>query len=298
MRAALPFLFLAPAALVAATAGDPVLDLNAAVQRLAQHQGYAWETTIEPAHVSAVQERTRLDDPLPGEPRSLPSQISMRMVPVPTNGVTDKERGTMVTSSVGLLGHFDMRTVIRDGRAVAHAHDVWLTAAELDHRIAGRPPSGSKPPFSELVSAGSATTSRSSFYFTGRFQVELLPPHEDLAGLIAGALPATHAGRDRVVATLTEETAKRFAHRLRFREGPWAAPLPPSGADGTLTVWLKGGEIARYEVEIRGASASHPDSPEKGRERNVKLIQRTRVTRIGRVTVDIPPAAAERLSRD
>lgn len=131
-------------------------------------------------------------------------------------------------------------------------------------------------------------------YHAGQFMISLVPPAEELRRLLAGANAPMQVGKT-IVATLSEATAIKVVHDLRFREGPFAVDGAPSTAEGAVTIWLKNGEVSKYEIVVRFDAASRSDSSVVSTE-PVKLVKTTSIQRFDVSPPKIPRDALAKLS--
>lgn len=292
MRPRLLLLLATTASSALAASGDLVSDLSGALVRLNERRSYAWETTIEPAVISVLRVTEPASPSTSSDASSAASPLTRSdLAPVPIVGLTDKTAGTLLTAAISATDEgLTMRSVHVGAQAVAETPDGWLDAGELDLLLT-RDPRGHA-----TVGVRNHRISKTAFYYTGRLQVALRPPAEELSRLLADANPPMQIGRT-LVATLSAATAKQFLHELRFREGPHAAPASPVSAEGRITIWLKQDDIVRYEVVIEGDVRSHPDSATKGREHRVQLTKITTLDRFNQAKVALPPDALRAMAR-
>jgi hypothetical protein len=281
---------LAAAGFVHAATGDVEVDLANALKRLAAHKNYAWETIITPATVSI--------EITPPAPRIRPlDETDFRPPPpsgpVPILGRTDTERGTLIEGIVSSFGDpLSMRIVIWGDRRAAETPEGWLTQREIEDAAAAvrqtkrRLPA---PPAPEnIYNIGNHRISKSAYFYAGRFYISIRPPFEELQMLFSDAGPAMGMER-KIVRTLSESAARTFWHDLRFRDGGNSTENAPSSVEGNVTIWLKGDEIAKYEVVITGDVAACTDDPTyKGREHTIRLVKTTILSGFDRTKVSIP----------
>lgn len=248
---------------------DPAEDLAAALRRLEVAANYAWDTTVDPSPVSA--ERIENSPELKG------SGAKSVMASQPIFAVSDRRMGTVYTSS-RYGTHLAVRAVTNGRSALIERNGDWLAQEETERQIALLP-----TPM-RLADSRPLTL--------GRYMLALKPPAEELAALLADANPAMHTGKT-LTATLSEATAKRFVHELRFRDGMNPAPTPPSFAEGSIEFWIEAGWLTKYVVTLQ----TEAPRPHSTREYPLLLIKTTTLKGFNRTPVRLPAAAAKMLNR-
>ena len=178
-------LVIAPALFAAAL--SPKDDVIAAAKKLAEKASYSWKATV------VVPE-------------------SSQWKPGPTEGKTEKDGFTYVTTS---MGDNVIEAVMKGDKAVITDQDGWKTAAELE---------------------GGEGRGR----FMGRLVRNFKAPAAQVAELVAGIKELKKDG-DIYSGELTEEGAK-----AQFRMGNTTNPK------GSVKFWLKEGALSKYELKVTG----------------------------------------------
>lgn len=260
---------------------DSAVELDQAIRRLQTHSSYAWETTLFPATVSVWESESKIPDP--DSKSGVRSQIDL--VPAPIRGATVIDQGSVLWASLDLketLYRGWMTAVIRNGQGVAETSEGWLLTSEIDRTIAALPP----PPAEQQIPFLKRLSLR-----TGRLMLSLRTPAEELSALLAGSNPPMQAGKA-IVATLTEATAKQFVFDHRYRDGEHPMTTNPVSAQGRLTIWLKAGEVVKYEVTVE--TDAWVDSTRYGKLKE-PLTKTTTLDKFDRATVEIPAGAGVKL---
>jgi hypothetical protein len=260
---------------------DSAVELDQAVRRLQTHSSYAWEITVFPANVSVWESESKIPDP--DSKSGVRSEIDL--VPAPIKGVTVVDQGSVLWASLDLkdtLYRGWMAAVIRDGRGVAETSEGWLPTNAIERAIAALPP----PPAEQQIPFLKRHSLR-----TGRLMLALRPPAEELSALLAGSNPPMQAGKT-IVATLTEATAKKFVFDHRYRDGDHPVKTNPVFAQGRLTIWLKDGEVVKYEVTVE--TDAWVESMRYGKMKE-PLTKTTTLSKFDRATVEIPTEALAKL---
>lgn len=266
----------------APAATDPLVELSSALKRLRAHDTYAWETTLGPGHVATYVSTTLVADEV--YPKGAPAVKNVKWIPAVIRGTTDRRLGTAIEAPVSRNPEFSvaLHVITREGRSVVRLYDTWMTAAEMEKRYAGKPPL----PVSLPASALELRNGSWSALHTARVEFALRAPADELDFLLEGSNPPMQMGPT-LVATLKEETAKKFLHELRDREGPGISDVPARRANGAMTIWLKEGEVVKYEVAITG---TFPD-------RDAELKKITTLSQFDQASVEMPRAALQALER-
>jgi hypothetical protein len=318
-------LFLLIVGLPLAAFADPVEDLNQAIQRFQGHHSYTWETIIEPSgKISNVPIQLSFYPPEPftpsaAQPNPEYSPNRMRVNSVPIVGTTDKEQGTMLTTSTTtrissrsdrLTGTIIeegiptiLRAVIRGNQAVAELPSGWLNAQEIGIRVPGVLPSRRASPklppartaSSEPADQQSRVIPSNAVTYAAHLLISLLPPAEELSALLADANTPRQVGKT-IAVTLSAATAGKFVYDLRSREGSYAVNAEPSVAEGVVTIWLKSGEISKYEVTVQFVATSQRDSGPTSSGETVKLVKTTSIRRFDVAPATIPREALAKLA--
>ncbi len=134
----------------------------------------------------------------------------------------------------------------------------------------------------------------SNMRHTGLLLAALHAPADELTALLADANPAMRVS-GQLVATLSESTAKAFVHQLRDRDGYATTEQPPQSASGSVTIWVKDGEIVKYEVRIDANVDSYTQRNVAGREHLVKFVKLTELSKFDQTMISIPAEAQPKL---
>ena len=166
---------------------SPKDEVIAAAKKLAEKASYSWKATV------VVPE-------------------SSQWKPGPTEGKTEKDGFTYVTTS---MGDNVIEAVMKGDKAVITDQDGWKTAAELE---------------------GGEGRGR----FMGRLVRNFKAPAAQVTELVAGIKELKKDG-DAYSGDLTEEGAK-----AQFRMGNTTNPK------GSVKFWLKDGALSKYELKLTG----------------------------------------------
>lgn len=117
-------------------------------------------------------------------------------------------------------------------------------------------------------------------------QLTLSRPHEEVAVLVASHVELKAEG-DVVSGTLTETGAKL----LLVHEGQ--KEITPLQASGTFRLWIKEGQLVKYEVKLEGTLAISTSSGR--REVTVHQVSTTLLKDVGTTTFEVPEEARKKL---
>lgn len=278
-----PLLTLLSLPILAPAAEDPVVVVDAALKRLHASDSYAWETTFEPCQIATHFTAIDVPDEMGRQGASIPTNI--KWISAVIKGATDRKLGTTIEAPVTrfLDSRAAVHVVTQHGRSVADVLESWLTPGKMEERFAALPP---RSPLGANASLFELKMGFWSVLHTARVLFALRTPAEELDFLLLGSHPPMQMGPT-LVATLREETAKKILFELRDRHGPGAPQVPPLQASGSVTLWLKNGEIAKYEVAIRGTFP----------ERESVLKKTTTLLKFDRANVRIPRAALQAIEQ-
>lgn len=266
---------------------DYLEDLNGALQRLRSHQSYAWEMTLTPSMItpettfrsSSTPDSSRAAGLDAGLERTTPQVVTLGAAPL--TGVTDRDLGSVLTACATLSSRdTSVRVVLRDGQAVAETDDGWFTLAEIEALLAAPPQRRRTPPSGVPILIS---------FRVARGCAALRLPAEELLALLADSNAPMQVNSE-IVATLSEEAASRFLTDHDSIGMRSAAPQSASG-DGSLTIWLKQGEVVKYEVRVAGTTPN-----QTGRERNVQLVKTTTFSQFDHANVSVPKKALAKLA--
>ena len=250
--------FLGVVALAGATlhaAANPADDVKAAAKKLAG-QSYSWKSTTEMAGG-------------PGGGGGGGGQWR----PGPTEGRTAADGTTHVTMT---RGDNTFEAVLKGSKVALKTPEGWQVPPEPGAgRQGGGPGAG--------AGGGAA--------MVGRTLATLRPPAaeiEDLLGKVK-EVRKTEAG---YVADLTEAGAKDLLTRGgrggRAGGGPGGGALPePQDAKGTVKVWLKDGQVAKYELNVQGRMTMG----QQGRDVEINRTTTVDISNIGSTKVEVPEDA-------
>jgi hypothetical protein len=117
-------------------------------------------------------------------------------------------------------------------------------------------------------------------------QLAISHPHEDL-GVIVVSHQQLQVEGDVVTGVLTDLGAQL----LLVRDGQEA--ITPLRASGTFKLWLRNGQVAKYQVRLEGTL--NVDTPSGRRQINVQQVSDTVLKDIGTTTFDVPQQARLKL---
>ena len=214
---------------------SPKDDVASAAKKLGEKPNYSWKTTVV-----------------------VPEGSQFR--PGPTNGKTEKDGFTHVTSS---FGDNTAQTVLKgDKGAVTNQEGEWQSLAEVEQEEGfGR--------------------------FRAMMARNLRTPAVQAAELAAATKDLKKDG-DAYSGELTEEGAKTF---LSFRPRGAGGDGPAiSNAKGSVKFWLKDGELSKYEFKVSGKVSFN------GNDRDVDRATTVEIKDVGTTKIEVPEAAKKKLS--
>jgi hypothetical protein len=277
------FAVLAPVA--GRAAGDPAEEAARALVQLRSHRNYAWETTVTPSPFVTT-ESFAPAFPDRDSPVTLPATNPVLQL---ISGTTQQDGTTVMSAPVGPragIHDYSIRAVWHDGRAAAETHLGWLTPAQLKTSWGGA--IDAKPGPQVMLPHG-ATVSALTYFSKGLMLVALLPPHQEIAATLARANPPVVADRH-LVATLHPEMARQLLLELH---------VPPAEllgeAEGSISLWLAGGEIRNYEIALEGDLRPLAGASANAHVRHVRLVKTTEIKKFDIKDAVVPAEALRRL---
>lgn len=183
-----------------------------------------------------------------------------RFRPGPTHGKTEKNGATLIDMS---FGDNTTRAVIQGEKAaVTNMDGEWESVAELENSE-GR----------------------------GRFRAfmvrSILKPADQVVEL-AGAVKELKKDGDSYAGDLTEAGAKKLM-AFRRRGGDGEGPNI-SSAKGSVKIWIKGGDLVKYEYKVQGVMEWNGNDIDVDRTTTVEIKD------VGKTKVEVPEAAKKKLS--
>ncbi|HKS36190.1 MAG TPA: hypothetical protein VJW76_03300, partial [Verrucomicrobiae bacterium] len=206
---------------------SPKDEITNAAKKLGEKSNYSWKATVV-----------------------VPEGSQFR--PGPTEGKTEKDGFTHVTSS---FGDNTTQTVLKgDKGAVTNQEGSWQSLAEVEQEEGfGR--------FRAIMARNFKT------------------PAVQAADLAAAAKDLKKDG-DSYSGELTEDGAKTF---LTFRPRAAGGDGPAvSNAKGSVKFWLKGGELSKYEFKVTGKVSFN------GNDRDVDRATTVEIKDVGTTKVEVP----------
>jgi hypothetical protein len=243
--------------------------------KLADAPNYAWSTSVDDdARSYVIDGQTNLAD------KNEFSLVTMPMV------ATVRRRVTRATSNSE-----NVMTAIfcGDERLVIQTPDGWRKPEQLSANSEG-----------SARNTGSGITSRrgrrgaSGVPHGGdrpppaysNLQLTLSRPHEELAIIVAGYTELKADG-DSVTGLLSETAAKLLLVHAGQQE------ITPLTASGTFRLWVREGQIAKYEIKLEGTLAVAANGDRH--EITVHQTATTEVKNIGTTKFEVPEEAQKKL---
>jgi hypothetical protein len=235
----------------AAPVRDAKDEVKAAVKKLSEAGGYSWTSTFKSQ-----------GGPGGGQ--------AGRFQPGPMEGKTDKDGLIWVQTSFG-DNKFEA-LVKKEKSAIKTPDGSWLSAEELRERAQQGGGQGGRG-FGGLMRGVRA-------------------PADQLAGIIEKTSELKSDG-DAIAGKLTEEGAKElmsFGGGRRGQGGEGQARGPQiSGAEGSLKIWLKDGQLVKYEYTVKGTMTIREQEIEMNRTTTVEIKD------VGSTKIEVPEEAKAKL---
>ncbi len=234
--------FLAAGSLLAADS-NPKDDVTAAAKALGDAASYSWHTTVV------------VPDDSPFHPG-------------PTDGKTEKDGFTSVTSS---FGDNDTHFITKGTNAAVKTQDNgWQTAAEV------------------LADSGGGGGFNPGMFLARQAQ-NFRPPSVEAAAL-AGDAKELKAGDKGISGDLTEDGAKSLLTMFRGRRGGGGGGGPQiSDAKGTVTFWVADGKLTKYQYHVSGKVSFN------GNDRDVDRTTTTEIKDVGTTKIEVPDEAKKKI---
>lgn len=268
---------LATVFLAIALRAGPAESAIVGVMKLADAHNYSWTTDVtDDARSYSIEGKTDLAD------KQDYSLVTMPLLAASRRGFSRGNSGTSAQASSTAIFRGDERFVLETPEG-------WKTAAELDEARSRRGsygrPGGYGGPYGRGPMRGrSDADPRSRSY--SNLQRTLSRPHEEIAIIVAG-FTELKPEADGASGTLSETNAKLLLVHAGQRE------ITPLQARGTFRLWLKDGELVRYQVTLDGKLSI--ESRDGRREVDVHQTATTTVRDVNTTTFDIPDAAKKKL---
>jgi len=186
-----------------------------------------------------------------------------QFTPGPTEGKAEKDGYTWISST------FQDNTSIgiaREKKVVVKTDEGWKTAEELGDGGGGFDPN----------------------VFMARRMQNLKAPAAEVQDLVSKSGELKKDG-DAISGDLTKEGAESLLTFGGRRAGGGNRP-PPKDAKGTLKIWLKDGQIAKYETKVSGKVDRN------GEETEVQRTTTTELKDVGKTKIEVPDDAKKKLS--
>jgi len=193
-----------------------------------------------------------------------------QFTPGPTEGKADKDGYTWLSSS------FQDNTsigVAKDKKVVVKTEGGWKTAEELGDGAGGFDPNT----------------------FMARRMANIKAPAAEIQEILAKVGELKKDG-DVISGDLTKEGAESllsfgFGGRRGGAGGGGGGNRPaPKDAKGSVKIWLKDGQIAKYETKVTGKIDI------QGEEREMQRTTTTEIKDVGNTKIDLPEDAKKKLS--
>jgi hypothetical protein len=185
----------------------------------------------------------------------------------PTEGKTEKGGPTMISMS---FGDNTVEAVRQGEKGAVKTQDGWQS-------------------FEELRQAAQGGGGPGRGFFATRLR-SMKAPAEEAQDLVSKSKEVKKSG-DAYEAELTEEGVKEL---LSFggRRGANAdnAPPPPTNTKGTAKFWVKDGQLAKYEYNVKGTMSF------QGQEREIDRTTTVEVKDVGSTKVEVPAEAKAKMS--
>jgi hypothetical protein len=283
-----PFAFVLFAAASAASlvraAAEPAI---VSAMKLADARNYGWVSDItDDARSYSIEGKTNLEDK---------KDLSLVTMPL----IAGRGRGPSRAGSGSSSQQAQATAVFKgDEKYVVETPDGWKKSDDLanDSRYSRRPyysgpggyggyrgPGGfgNHGPMRSGESRGSGSTRAYS-----NLQPTLSRPHEEIAIIVAGYTDLKPEA-DGASGTLSETNAKLLLVHAGQKD------IIPLHASGTFRLWIKDGELVRYEVKLDGKlSVTTRDGR---REVDVHQTATTTLREVNNTTFDVPEAARKKL---
>lgn len=178
----------------------------------------------------------------------------------PVEGKTEKDGVTHLTRS---FNDNTIETVMKGEKGAVKTQDGWRS-------------------FEELRQAGGQGGRGRGFF--GR---NTRAPAQEAQDLLAKSKEIKKTG-DAYEAELTEDGVKEL---MTFRGGRGGeAPPPPTNTKGTAKFWVKEGQLAKYEYNVKGTMSF------QGQERDIDRTTTVEIKDVGSTKVEVPEEAKAKIS--
>ena len=137
-----------------------------------------------------------------------------------------------------------------------------------------------------LTTSGESRKSEEGPTAYSNLQLAISHPHEDLGVIVSGHTNFKVEG-DTATGTLTELAAQL----LLVHDGQ--NEISPVRAEGTFKLWLRGGMVVKYQVQLQGVLSV--ESRAGRREISVQQTTVTQIKNVGATAFDVPDQARSKL---
>jgi hypothetical protein len=185
-----------------------------------------------------------------------------QFTPGPTEGKAEKDGYTWLSST------FQDNTSIgiaKEKKVAVKTEDGWKTAEELGDGGGGFDPN----------------------VFMARRLQNLKAPAAEIQDLVSKSAELKKDG-DMISGDLTKEGAESLLTGGFGRRG--GNRPPPKEAKGSVKIWIKDGEISKYETKVTGKMEFN------GEERDIQRTTTTELKDVGKTKIEVPDDAKKKLS--
>jgi hypothetical protein len=252
-------------ACLASARGGAVDSAIVAAMKLPEARNYSWVSTVEDnGRFYIIEGRTQRDGY---------TRVNMPMV-------------SAIQRKIG-RDHAEMHPAIFKGDmdCVIETPGGWKTPAELMALpTAGKTPPA--PPGNGGTGAGGGIGPTPGKIRYSNLQLNLSHPHDEV-GLIIGSHEAIQPEQDGVSGTLSEAGAKLLLVH------PGQNEITPLRATGTFRLWIKRGELQKYEVRLTGTIAVNTGATR--REVSLRQTATTELAKVNATSFEVPEEARRKL---
>ena len=185
----------------------------------------------------------------------------------PTEGKTEKDGFTHLTMT---RGERTIEVVRKGDKGAVNTDEGWQSFEELQQSAEG--------------------SGQGRGRFMGRMLRNFKAPAQEAQDLAAKSKEITKSG-DAYQAELTEEGVKEL---LTFRGGRGGqsgdGPPPPTNTKGTAKFWLKDGQLAKYEYNVKGTMSFN------GNDFDIDRTTAVEIKDVGSTKVEVPADAKGKVS--
>lgn len=124
----------------------------------------------------------------------------------------------------------------------------------------------------------------------GRFLLNSRTPTETLTNLVEKVKELKKGEDDLISGDLTEEGAKEYLSFRRQRPGGNNQGPTTTDAKGSLKVWLKGGQLVKYQIAVSGKMNFN------GNERDIDRTTTVEIKDVDKTNVEVPDDAKKKIA--